>query len=160
MNSRASIAELREGLEFEEMSVGPITRTHIVRYAGASGDFNPLHHDDEYARGLGNPSIFAMGMFPAGVLATAVTRWLGAEHVRRLSVRFQSRVWPGDKLTFKGKVIKKHSDGTKGTALCELCVVNQNGEAVLTGEAEAEFVLNADGGAREPSQSAGASEVG
>jgi len=112
-----------------------------VRYAGASGDFNPLHHDDEYARSLGNPSIFAMGMFPAGVLATAVTRWLGVGAVRRYSVRFRSRVWPGDRLTFCGTVAQKTERNGVGVVICDLQVLNQDGEAVITGEAEANYRL-------------------
>ncbi len=134
--------QLNHGAEFEPIVIGPITRTHIVRYAGASGDFNPLHHDDEYARSVGNPSIFAMGMFPAGVLATAVTRWLGVGTVRRYSVRFRSRVWPGDRLTLRGTVAEKAERDGVGLVICALQVLNQNGEAVITGEAEAAYPLS------------------
>lgn len=140
-NPRGIFAQLVEGAELEPVTVGPVTRTHIVRYAGASGDFNPLHHDDEYARRLGNPSIFAMGMFPAGVLATAVTRWLGVGAVRRYSVRFRSRVWPGDRLTLCGTVTQKSQRDGTGIVLCTLRAVNQDGEAVITGEAEAAYPL-------------------
>lgn len=141
MDSAQAYQALQEGTELEEFSIGPITRTHIVRYAGASGDFNPLHHDDEYARGLGNPGIFAMGMFPAGVLATAVTAWLGVGRVRRFKVRFRSRVLPGDRLTFRGKVERKGAEDGLGSVLCSLRVVNQDGEDVITGEAEAQYPL-------------------
>lgn len=138
---RARFDSLHEGLVFAPMTIGPITRTHIVRYAGASGDFNPLHHDDEYARSLGNPSIFAMGMFPAGVLGTAVTHWLGVGCVRRFKVRFAARVWPGDTLTLEGTVSRKELDGGLGTVGCSLRVVNQAGEVVIYGEADAAYPI-------------------
>ena len=145
MASAGAILErLSEGAELETVVIGPITRTHIVRYAGASGDFNPLHHDDEYARKLGNPGIFAMGMFPAGALATAVARWLGIERVRRYSVRFQSRVWPGDRLTLCGSVESKVVRDGAWTVVCALRVVNDAGEAVITGRAEAVYPLCAE----------------
>jgi peroxisomal enoyl-CoA hydratase 2 len=68
-----------------------LTRTDIVRYAGASGDFNPVHHDEGHARALGYPGVFAMGMLPAGILAC---RAAGAAGLTRLAVRFQGQVWP------------------------------------------------------------------
>src|SRR5206468_8125827 len=80
-------------------SHGPVTRTDLVRYAGASGDFNPLHHDDEYARASGLPGLMAHGMFSAGLLASFVTRWFGPGSVRRFKVRFKEPVFPGDRLS-------------------------------------------------------------
>lgn len=79
--------------------VGPVTRTDFVRYAGAGGDFNPLHHDDDYAKGLGLPSVFGMGMWTAGLLASFVGDQLGLSDVKALEMRFRSPVWPGDDLT-------------------------------------------------------------
>jgi acyl dehydratase len=78
--------------------VGPITRTDIVRFAGASGDFNPIHHDEEFARAAGYPTVFAMGMFTAGLLGDYVAGWLGFESIRRFKVRFVSPTWPADRL--------------------------------------------------------------
>jgi acyl dehydratase len=78
---------------------GPVTRTDIVKFAGAGGDFNPVHHDDEFARRAGYPSVFAMGMFTAGLLGDYVADWLGVASVSRLAVRFMSPVWPGDTLS-------------------------------------------------------------
>ena len=83
----------------EPRLVGPVTRADFVRYAGAGGDFNPLHHDDDYARGLGFPSVFAMGMWSAGLLGAYAADRLGIERVRQFAVRFRAPVWPGDELT-------------------------------------------------------------
>jgi acyl dehydratase len=79
--------------------IGPVSRTDFVRYAGAGGDFNPVHHDDTYARKLGFPSVFAMGMWTAGLLGAFVADHLGVELARVFEVRFRSMVFPGDNLT-------------------------------------------------------------
>ena len=69
-----------------------LTRTMFVRYAGASGDFNPMHHDDTIASKVGNPSVFGHGMLSMGLAARVVKDWFGAEAVRRLQVRFAKQV--------------------------------------------------------------------
>ena len=75
--------DLTEGTAAEPRDFGPLTRTDFVRYQGASGDFNPIHHDEEYAKSAGFPTVFSVGMLQAGILATYVTDWLGAANVRR-----------------------------------------------------------------------------
>jgi acyl dehydratase len=80
------------------MRVGPVTRTDIVRYAGAGGDFNPVHHDDVYARSLGLPGVFAMGLLGAGYLSRVLAAEFGASAVRKFTVRFRAQVWPGETL--------------------------------------------------------------
>jgi acyl dehydratase len=93
------------GMELGEVVYGPLERADIVRYAGASGDFNPIHTDEGYARRTGAPTVFAMGMLPAGYLAHAVSDWFGGpHHLRRFKVRFTTRVWPGDEIACSGKV--------------------------------------------------------
>jgi acyl dehydratase len=101
-----SLDAVREGLEVEEAVFGPVTRADIVAYAEASGDDNPIHQDEEYARRSGAPTVFAMGMLPAGYLATALSAWVGGpQHIRRFKVRFTTRVWPGDEIVCGGKVV-------------------------------------------------------
>jgi len=75
--------EIREGDEAPPVVVANITRTHIVRYAGASGDFNPIHHDELYAIRAGNDRLFAMGMMTAGFLSHMITDWVGDGKLRR-----------------------------------------------------------------------------
>jgi acyl dehydratase len=78
----------------------------IVRYAGASGDFNPIHIDEGYALSTGAPTVFAMGMLPAGYVGHALSDWFGGpQHLRRLKVRFTTRVWPGDEIVCSGRVV-------------------------------------------------------
>ena len=82
-----------------------------MRYAGASGDFNPMHHDDTVATSVGNPSVFGHGMLTAGLMARVVKDWFGPEAIRRFQVRFAKQVWPGDTLTCSAKVTGKREDG-------------------------------------------------
>lgn len=128
--------ELREGDTGPVFSVGPITRTDIVRYAGASGDFNPIHHDEPFAKSAGLPSVMAHGMLSAGILASFVTRWFGAGSVRRFKVRFRERVWPGDVLSGEGRVLRVHAADGEPRAELEIALRRQDGAVVVSGSAE------------------------
>jgi len=112
--------------------VGPLTRTDFVRYQGASGDMNPVHHDEEFAKKGGYPAPLAVGMFQAGVLNAWATDWLGPENVRRTRVRWKEQVWPGDVLTFTGKIARKYEEEGVGKVDLELvCTRQTGGVAVL-----------------------------
>jgi 3-hydroxybutyryl-CoA dehydratase len=84
--------------------VGPVTQTDIVRFAGAGGDFNPLHHDEAAARAAGFDRVIAMGQFTAGLLAGLLTDWVGIEHLRAFEVRFAAPVFVGDILVLEAVV--------------------------------------------------------
>lgn len=88
----------RPSPEPSPVPLGPVTRTDLVRYAGASGDFNPLHHDPDFARAAGLPEVMAHGMYSAGLVASQVERWFGVGAMTRYSVRFRAPVWVGDRL--------------------------------------------------------------
>jgi acyl dehydratase len=116
---------------------GPLTRTDFVRYAGASHDFNPNHHDEIYATRNGNKSVFGMGMLAAAYCTRHLTDWLGLHAVRRVRIRFASRFWPGDVLTCTAKVTGKREEGGARLLDCEFSVVNQSGEVIIRGDATA-----------------------
>jgi acyl dehydratase len=106
-----------------------------VMYAGASGDFNPIHHDEVFAtKAAGYPSVFAHGMLTMGMTARVVTDWLGDGVLTEYGVRFVKQVWPGDTLTAKGTITAVAADG--GVEV-EITTVNQAGEPVVTGRAKA-----------------------
>ncbi|MHB8692938.1 MAG: MaoC/PaaZ C-terminal domain-containing protein [Solirubrobacteraceae bacterium] len=84
-----------------ELVTPAVTRTQIVRFAGAAGDFNPMHHDEPFARAAGQPSVFAMGQLTAAILGDAVASWFGAANVAGYGVRFKDKVWPGDALVLR-----------------------------------------------------------
>jgi acyl dehydratase len=128
--------DLEVGAQLEKGEVGPLTRTDIVRYAGASGDFNPNHHDELFAQASGFPSVFAHGMFTAGLLGTYLTGQLGAENVRRLQVQFREQVWPGDHLVFEATVIRKSEELGERTVDLDVTVTRtESGGAAVKGEA-------------------------
>ena len=103
---RMTLEGVTPGMDLEEKVFGPVSREDFVRYAEASGDDNPIHQDEEYARKSGAPTVFAMGMLNAGYLAKAVSDWFGGpQHIRRYKVRFTNRVWPGDEVVCTGKIV-------------------------------------------------------
>jgi acyl dehydratase len=114
-----------------------LTRTMFVRYAGASGDFNPMHHDDTIAAQVGNPSVFGHGMLSMGLAARVVKDWFGPEAIRRLQVRFAKQVWPGDVLTCTAVVTAKRAVEGEHLVDVELTVANQHGDQAITGAATA-----------------------
>jgi len=125
------------GAEAPPLVVEKLTRTNFVRYAGASGDFNPMHHDDTVATQVGNPSVFGHGMLTAGLMARVVKDWFGPEAMRRFQVRFSKQVWPGDTITFSAKVTGKREEGGERLVDLECVATNQDGVDVLTGTATA-----------------------
>jgi acyl dehydratase len=114
-----------------------LTRTMFVKYAGASGDFNPMHHDDTIASQVGNPSVFGHGMLTMGLAARVVKDWFGAEAIRRLQVRFAKQVWPGDVLTATAKVTGTREENGEQVADLDITVVNQDGVQSIVGQATA-----------------------
>lgn len=131
--------DVREGDEAPPLVVPNITRTQIVKYAGASGDFNPIHHDEIYAIRAGNEKVFAMGMLTAGFLSHMITDWVGDGNLRRYKVRFTTRIWPGDTVTCKGKVTRKYVEGGKNYIEAEVFAENQHGEKAVVGSFVAEL---------------------
>ena len=131
-------------LTYDDVKVGDtappieheLTRTDLVMYAGASGDFNPMHHDEIAAQAAGLPSVFGHGMFSAGLLATAITNYVGIGNLASYRMRFTKQTWPGEVLSTNVSVIEKRP-GNEIVLECRL--VNQNSEAKL--EAEAVAVL-------------------
>lgn len=127
--------ELKVGDTCEMVVIENVNRTHTTKYAGASGDFNPLHHDEFFAKEAGFPSIFAHGMLSMGLTGRMLTDWLGKASLKKYGVRFTRQVWPGDTLTARGEVTAITEEGGERLATVKLVTRNQNGEAVVEGEA-------------------------
>ena len=134
-----------EQLYFEDVNIGDtapqlahtLTRTDLVQYAGASGDFNPMHHDEIKAQAAGLPSVFGHGMFSAGLLGKAVTDYVGLPNLRRFKLRFTKQTWPGDVLTARVTVKDKRKDDGDNLVDLDCELVNGDGVAVVSGEATA-----------------------
>lgn len=130
--------EINVGDEYTEVVVDNLTRTQIVQYAGASGDYNPLHSDEVFTTKVaGYPSVFAHGMLSMGATGKAVTNYVGDGRLTKYGVRFVNQVWPGDTLTATVAVEAiRDEDGQK---LVDLTVStsNQDGREVVRGSATA-----------------------
>lgn len=126
-------SNLEVGTELPPFVVENLTRTDIVKYAGASGDFNPIHHDATFAEGAGYPSVFAHGMLSAGFAGKCVTDFVGRENLRLFKVSFRAQVWPGDTITCKGKVTKTFEKDGEKRIEGEVVAVNQKGDTVIQG---------------------------
>src|SRR5260370_32760382 len=131
MGSKLKYETIKVGDPIPTIKIDNVSRPDFVRYAGASGDFVPLHYDQTFVEAAGIPTVFAQGMWTAGCLSRCLTDSAGSGQVRHFKVRFARHVWPRDTLTMRGKVTgKAERDGEK---LVEggLEVVNQKGEATL-----------------------------
>jgi acyl dehydratase len=125
-----------EGEVLPSRTFGPVTLLDNVRYQGASGDMNPIHHDDEFARAAGYPRAFSVGMLGAGYLATYCTDLFGHDTVRRFRVRFSDLVWTGDLLTASARKVREFdADGERRMELA-LAVTNQHGHVTVDGSAD------------------------
>ena len=127
--------DVQVGGEIPAISKGPIQQIQLTRYAGASGDFNPIHQDDEFAKAAGMGGVFGHGMLTMGFVAQSVTDWAGAGSVRKIGVRFIGLVRLKDVITCRGRVLDKSSKDGVHTADVELWAENQKGEKVVTGRA-------------------------
>jgi acyl dehydratase len=129
-----SASKLKVGDSRTEVVVDDLSRTQIVQYAGASGDYNPLHSDEIYAtKAAGFPSVFAHGMLTMGLTGRILTDWVGDGRLLSYGVRFEKQVWPGDTLTATATVESIED----GVASLTVVTVNEAGDRVLSGTASA-----------------------
>ena len=133
--SRVYAEDVNIGDELPPLVKGPIRQIQLTRYAGASGDFNPIHQDEEFARSAGMGGVFAHGMLSMGFVAQAVTDWAGAGRVRKLGVRFAGLVRLKDVVTCRGRVVAKSSKDDVHLIELDVWAENQRGEKIVTGRA-------------------------
>jgi acyl dehydratase len=112
-----------------------LDRMDLVMYAGASGDFNPMHTNEVAAKDSGLPSVFGHGMFTMGLLGKAITDYVGVGNLERYNVRFTKQTWPGETLIARVTVAKKYDEDGKHKVELDCEVVNQDGEPKVQGTA-------------------------
>jgi acyl dehydratase len=133
-----SASQLKVGDTHEEKVVENLTRTQIVQYAGASGDYNPIHTDEVYTTQVaGYPSVFAHGMLSMGMTGMMLTNYVGDGRLTKFGVRFTRQVWPGDSLTAKATVDAVREEDGQYYVDLTIATVNQDGTEVVSGYATA-----------------------
>ena len=131
-------SELKVGDAYEATLVEDLKRTQIVMYAGASGDYNPVHTDELFVtKAAGYPTVFAHGMLSMGMTGKLLTDYVGDGRLTKYGVRFVSQVWPGDSLTGKATVTAVRSEGDEHFVDLDVVTTNQDGTPVVTGYATA-----------------------
>ncbi|UED72382.1 MaoC/PaaZ C-terminal domain-containing protein [Brevibacillus sp. DP1.3A] len=127
--------DVSEGYEFPVLEKEPITRVQLVRFAGASGDFHPLHLVEEFAEKAGM-KIIAHGMLVMGMLSQGVTSWVSRKNIQKIQVRFCKMTLPGESIQIVGKVLEKKLDNT---VVGEVLAKNSEGEVKVSGIFEAKL---------------------
>jgi len=138
MLAAQDFAQIRPGQSLAPLNKR-VTVEQIRQYAAASGDRNPIHLDETFARAAGLPGVIAHGMLTMAFANQLVTDWLGdRSYLKRLQGRFAGMVLPGDELTCSGIVASRDEEHRR--LVVHITVTNQRGEKVFTkGIAEAEF---------------------
>jgi acyl dehydratase len=115
------------GYQFPEVKKEEITHTQLVKYAGASGDFNPIHTVEPIAQLAGLGGVIAHGMLIMGFVGQAIGTWFPVQDLERFKVRFQAMTRPGEAITVKGQI----KDETETSWKCEAVAVNEKDEVKL-----------------------------
>lgn len=122
----------------------PLTIHDSVRYQGASGDLNPIHHDPAFAEKAGFPEPFAVGMRQVGLLSDRVTDWFGPEALRSIDVRFRAQAWPGEALTYTCEALGTTVADGELTVTVGLACLKPDGTAHLGGTAICSMATDSD----------------
>jgi acyl dehydratase len=125
--------DINIGDEIPSLTTEPITETQLVRYSGASGDFNPIHTVPRVAEAAGLDGVIGHGMLVMGLVGRAVTSWAGIAPLRQFGVRFLGVTKPGQVITVTGKVIEKLETNGEYHVRCEVLAVDQNGHQKVQG---------------------------
>jgi acyl dehydratase len=126
----SSLAVLQKGECMKEIQLAPVSRMDLIKYSGASGDFNPIHTIDEEATKAGLPGIIAHGMWTMGNLAKLFTEYYEEGFVKDYSIRFRGMVFLNDVVTLKATLVEKDGNDLR----FQVRAVNQHEKDVLKGE--------------------------
>jgi hypothetical protein len=144
MNMAINYDDVEVGNKMPAYTSAPITRTHLVRYAGASGDFNPLHHDQTFIKLIGRKNVIAHGMLIMGIAGEAITSWIENKYLRKFNARFLSMTEPVDlddmentkdraTIIVSGKVVKKYVENGEKRIQCDIIAQDALGSKKLSG---------------------------
>jgi len=139
------VKKLQPGDAFPQIAYPPVTKTQLVRYAGASGDFNPIHTDDAAAGESGLKGVIAQGLLIMGFLGQAIVRWVPKRTLKNFKVRFTGMTLPGDIITVSATVAEKLETEEEIKIICDAAAKDQNGEVKISGRFEAALPLKYGG---------------
>jgi len=122
--------------ELESIQKEPITHTQLVRYAGASGDFNPIHTVVPIGEKAGLGGVIAHGMLIMGMAGSALTKWFPRQDIRSFKVRFSAMTRPGEKLSIEGLIDEEKTVNEENRLVGKVFVKNESGEVKLKGQFE------------------------
>ncbi len=132
--------EVKVGDSYQEEVCNNLSRTQIVQYAGASGDYNPLHTDEIFTKEIaGYPSVFAHGMLSMGMTGRMLTNWVGDGRLTYYGVRFTAQVFPGATLTAKATITEIREEDGEQIADLEVSTTDEEGTEVIKGKASAKL---------------------
>jgi acyl dehydratase len=130
--------DVNVGDAMPELVKGPLQKLQHVMYAGASGDFNPLHTDDDFAKAVGmKDGVIAHGMLIMGIVGQAITGWIPRKDLKKFGVRFAGMTKPGNTITVTGSVTDKRVDDGNNIIVCDVAAKDENGDVKITGKFEA-----------------------
>ena len=135
MSNTVDYADLNVGDQIPDMVKENISRTQLALFAGASGDHNPIHLDDEEAKSGGLPGVIVHGMLTMAFLGQALTGWVPVSRVRSWNARFVAMAFPGDTINSKGVIVEKVSEDGEDRVKLDISAENQKGEKILVGSA-------------------------
>ncbi len=131
--------DIEVGYEIPQLVKKPITETQLVMYAGASGDFNPIHTVHAFGEKAGFGGVIGHGMLSMGFAGQFMTDWVGVKALKKLAVQFRAVTKPKDVITVSGKVVKKYTKEDQKLVDCEFLALNQKGDKIIVGTATAEL---------------------
>ena len=131
-------SEIKVGDTYSEEVCNNLSRTQIVQYAGASGDYNPLHSDELFTTQVaGYPSVFAHGMLSMGMTGKMLTNYVGDGRLSQYGVRFTSQVFPGATLTAEATISALREEDGVQFADIDISTTDGEGTQVIKGTATA-----------------------
>ena len=133
INVKRYFEDVEVGEEIPQLVKSPVTHLQLVRYAGASGDFNPLHTDPKVGEEIGTGGIIAHGMLIMGFVGQLLSDYVGPEALRKFGVRFKGMTRLGDVITCTGKVTEKYEENGEGRIAGKVQAVDQNGDVKVAG---------------------------
>jgi acyl dehydratase len=125
--------DVQVGDEIPKLVTAPVTHLQLVRYAGASGDFNPLHTDPKIGEMIGTGGIIAHGMLIMGFVGQMLSDYVGPQALKKFGVRFKGMTHLNDEITCTGTITEKYEENGEGRIAGKVQAADQNGDVKVTG---------------------------